>query len=118
MGSRYNPFELIRCIFLVFFLFSALHLFLEGSLFLRIIAIGERRVGVFGINVLEMRLLSGRVARGLERNVMTEHMLMESIAAIWRTICFLNVRKRLEVTEMIWTVERSQLEVNADLAVD
>merc|ERR1712141_649488 len=118
MGSRYNPFKPIRCIFRVFFLLLALHLFLEGSLYPRIIASGERRVGVFGINALEMRLLSGRVARDLERNAMTEHMLMESIAAIWRIICFLNVSKRLEVTEKIWIVERSQWAVNADLAVD
>merc|ERR1711936_556787 len=106
--SRYNPFELIRCIFRVFFLLSAFRLFLEGSLFPRIIASGERRVGVFGINALEMRLQSGPVGRGLEKNVMTEPMLMESIAAIWRIICFLNVSKRREVTEKIWIVERSQ----------
>merc|ERR1712110_905828 len=118
MGSRYNPFELIRCIFRAFFLLSELRLFLEGSLYPRIIASGERRVGVFGINALEMRLLSGPAARVLERNVMTEHMHMESIAAIWRIICFLNVSKRREVTEKIWIAERSQLEVNADLAVD
>merc|ERR1712110_1257493 len=108
MGSRYNPFELIRCSFRAFFLLAALRLVPEGSLFLRIIASGERRVGGFGINALEMRLQSGPADRGLERNVMTEHMPMESIAAIWRIIYFLNVRKRLEVTEKIWTVERSQ----------
>merc|ERR1712141_67648 len=108
MGSRYSPFELIRCSFRVFFLLSASRLFLEGSLYLRIIASGERRAGVFGINVLEMRLLSDPVGRGLERNVMMEHMLMESIAAICRIICFLNVSKRREVTEKIWIVERSQ----------
>merc|ERR1712110_904549 len=97
---------------------GALLLFLEESSFPLRIVNGGRKVMVFGINAMEMKLQQVHVVPVLESNAMTDYILMEFTAVICRSMLLLTVLKKRVILEQILIVERSPSGLSVDQEVE